>query len=718
MICKCGKCKNYVYDDWRACRVCGTPVEMKESKPDRVSVYGRSDEDGAVRHIERYSDFWDGYNRVFRSFTEWLRHRKGLCGNYLYIYSYGRGDRCPSGIYKFDLRQYLETRNNHLSAVDLITGDFQKFVEQYEDQSSPLCGVNREGIWYVFETERATKVMLFGEQGELRGKVSVSKGKLEYIYGSKMYFSSEDDSKVAQFDILEKTSKVVWDLRREPFYREFEKISRSRGLGFPKYRTTFGGIVANENYVIVRYGAYGYDERNDWDVYYLETMGVRSSDYDNISCSDLHTGEQTLLDGGAFWHIDDGEFVLDEEVLYGPLVILERKKDSGESVYKEIGRQYKIIGMDLVSNEIYFEWYEVENNEWGNGKWSSRIYSASIRDFQIRKVAENKRLCWDPGYKLESSGESYYFCGEYLYRIHDEEDTFILGRDGSRVDLLPVDCRNSRSMPASILTNGAWICTESGGYKGCFETGKYREIGDEYNLLAINTEPLSGARCLHIKRDEFKKTKEELAAKRDEGGKPCKPGQGGTERKTAGMAGGESLSEFAGWFRGTSGKNVIPPGTERTLIFPEGLFSPENSGGGRVTGTSWNQLFIRLVNEMNIFTDGKYIETRYREEKNTGKQQKFIVDEAFLNEKKSVYLEKYEDGAKALKQWKSWAGQWHAIDGSRYYAMTSYNEQNSVNVLLSECERYLKYLAERLHVRCGVDDLMISFAGGRQHDKG
>lgn len=708
MIYKCKKCKNYVDDRSRACGVCGALVEKKENTTARmVPVYGRSDEDGAVRHIERYSKFWKGEQK----YAEWIRPWDEVrqCRNFLYIMNDG------SNIYKFDTRQYLEAGNNRLSAIDLIAVDFQKIWEQHGGDAG--WGVNREGIWSVIEIEEKTKAMLFNEQGALCGKASFKGGKLQYIYGSKLYFVSED-GRVAQFDILEKISKIVWDFRKEPYYSELEKIRMSKGLALPKYQFQCYGIAANENYVVVRYSVYCDDDQNGSYVSYIENLENKmakavnhTANAYNISCSDLNTDEQILLYGGIGWtREEDGEDVINEDFLYGPFKIVKKKEDYSERV-TDVEAWCGIIGMDMASDEIYFLWREGEGEE-----WKKKIYSASIRDFLVREVEKNKRLCWELGGAYECGSAGSYFCREYLYMdcVEIQGQMVILGKDGSRTDLAYVH-PGGRIDEAAKCTKGSWIWGD--GYynlmeRGCFD--KYSEYGDRGHLFAIDTRPLSVERCLHIKRDEFKKTKEELTAKQNKCGKPCDPKKETAGRKMADTADGESLPAFVRRFNETSGKNVILQGTERTLIFPAGLFSPKNSEGGRVTGTSWNQLFIRLVNEMNVFTGGDYIEKRYLEEKNAGKQQKFIVDEAFLNDKKSVYLEKYEDREKALKQWKGWAGQWHAIDGSKYYALTSYSEQDSVKVLLSECRLYLEYLEECFSVQCSVDDLMIFFADVRQ----
>lgn len=497
MIYKCKKCKNYVDDRNMACVVCGTPAEKKEYKSVQMApIYGRSDEAGAVSHMERYSKF------LYSSFDYVGEHAKwrgvSQCGNFLYILA-GNGS-----IYKFDMRQYLKNRTNQLTAVDILTIDLQEY-----------WGVNREGVWSwsVSETEESTRVMLFEEQGILRGKASIKSGRLQYIYGTKLYFSSED-GRVAQFDILNKTSKIVWDFRKEPYYSELEKIRRSQGLKTPKFTTSFHGIAANENYVIVRYETYYDDDEDDSLICYIEpTKKIEEVTYSveacNISCCDLNTGEQTLLYGGeGYVQVENGEEVIAEEYLYGPFGIVRGKEDYNGRVTDAEGR-CAVIGMDMASNEIYFLWRGA-----GDGEWQKKIYSASIRDFLIREVEKNKVLCWELDHDYSCGNNAgQYFCGEYFYgdiAHNDNEKMVILGRGGSRVALAYVDdCHHS----VLDCTAGAWIY----GYRdsdGCFQG--YLNHGDFYTLFAIDTRPLSAERCLHINEDELTKTKADLTAVQDD----------------------------------------------------------------------------------------------------------------------------------------------------------------------------------------------------------
>lgn len=500
MIYKCKKCKNYVYDRNRVCMVCGTLVERKEHTSAHMApMYGRSDANGAVSHMERHSKF------LYSSFDYVGEHAKwrkvSQCGNFLYILA---GN---DSIYKFDTRQYLENGINHLTAVDILTIDLQEY-----------WGVNREGIWSwsVSEKEESTKVMLFEEQGILRGKASIKSGRLQYIYGTKLYFSSED-GRVAQFDILNKTSKIVWDFRKEPYYIEVEKIRRSQGLKTPKFTTSFYGIAADENYVVVRYETYYNDDEDDSLICYIEpTKKMEEMSYSveacNISCCDLNTGEQTLLYGGeGYVQVENGEEVIAEEYLYGPFGIVKKKEDCYGRITDAIGRCV-IVGMDMASNEIFFLWRGA-----GDGEWKKKIYSASIRDFLIREVEKNKVLCWELD-RDYSSGKNagQYFCGEYFYgdiAHNDNEKMVILGRDGSRVALAYVDDCHSSVLDCIA---GAWIYAYR-DFDGCFQ--EYLDHGDFYTLFAIDTRPLSAERCLHINEDELTKTKADLTAVQADCGK-------------------------------------------------------------------------------------------------------------------------------------------------------------------------------------------------------
>lgn len=502
MIYKCKKCKNYVYDRNRACMVCGTLVERKEHTSAQMApVYGRSDEDGAVKHVERYSEFWSGsynYNYI-KELTGW-RKKVRQCGNYLYILA---ENNC---IYKFDTRQYLEAGTNHLTAIDILKIDLPEY-----------WGVNREGIWSVSETEKAMTIKLFGGQGILRGEASIAREKLQYIYGTKLYFSSED-GRVAQFDILSKTAKIVWDFRKEPFYIEVERIRRLRGLKTPKFETIFKGIAANENYVVVRYETYCNDDKDNSCICYIGPTkkidrAADGVDACNISCCDLNTGEQTLLYGGE-WYTQEknGEQVIDEEYLYGPFGIVKKKEDYYGRVTDAIGRCV-VIGMDMASNEIYFLWRGA-----GDGEWKKKIYSASIWDFLIREVEKNKVLCWELGYDYSCGYAGMYFCGDYFYGDIEcgyNEKMDILGRDGSRIALAYVDDRNRTSV--LDCTAGAWIWGFRECYDGCFK--EYYNYSDDYTLFAIDTRPLSAERCLHINGDEFTKTKADLMAVQGDCGK-------------------------------------------------------------------------------------------------------------------------------------------------------------------------------------------------------